>query len=205
MPLSAVSIWETLVEWDRWLFVKINGTWTGSLADQVFPWIRDGKLWLPLYLFLFVFVLLNFRKRGGWWCLLFLSTVALADMAGQQLFKLQFERLRPCNDPEFSAQARLLLDRCGEGYSFISNHAANHFGMATFFHASFRSLFPRWSWVLFPWAALIAYAQVYVGIHYPLDVFVGALVGILAGLLSGAVFNKRFGFAIFDEESTSRS
>jgi len=29
------------------------------------------------------------------------------------------------------------------------------------------------------WAILIAYAQIYVGVHYPIDVFSGAILGIL--------------------------
>jgi undecaprenyl-diphosphatase len=54
----------------------------------------------------------------------------------------------------------------------------------------------------FIWAALIAYSQVYVGIHYPFDVIGGALLGLLFGTLTGTVFNKRYGFANFESEST---
>jgi undecaprenyl-diphosphatase len=39
------------------------------------------------------------------------------------------------------------------------------------------------------WAASIAFGQVYVGVHYPLDVFMGSLLGILIGLI-GAFFIK---------------
>jgi undecaprenyl-diphosphatase len=40
---------------------------------------------------------------------------------------------------------------------------------------------------------VIAYAQVYVGVHYPLDVLGGAGLGTLAGLLTATIFIKRAG------------
>ncbi len=76
---------------------------------------------------------------------------------------------------------RGLID-CGGLYSMPSNHAANHFALATFWYFSIRAINGRkWPW-LWLWAALICYAQVYVGKHYPGDVLVGAIVGILTGL-----------------------
>jgi len=108
-------------------------------------------------------------------------------------------------DPDMHLVVRRLLNECSGGYSFISNHAANHFGMASFFYITFRKIIPKWAWLGFLWAALIAYSQVYVGVHYPLDVFCGALLGIFSGIITGRVFNKRFGFAIFDKQPIGSS
>lgn len=187
-----------LVNLDRSLFRTINSQWTNSFFDAVMPWLRNGSTWAPLYLFLLVFVVSNFKKRSGWWIIFFICTVALTDMAGTYLFKHNFQRLRPCFDPELASSIRLLINNCSGGYSFTSNHAANHFGMATFFFFSFRHVLPKIAWIGFIWAAAIAYAQVYVGVHYPFDVLGGAILGILVGSISALVFNKRFGFAIFD-------
>ena len=95
---------------------------------------------------------------------------------------------------------RLLLKQCSGGYSFVSNHAANHFGMGTFFFITFRHILKNWVWLGLFWAGLIAYAQVYVGVHYPMDVFAGGLLGLAFGIAMGSFFNKRFGFAIFDNQ-----
>jgi undecaprenyl-diphosphatase len=37
---------------------------------------------------------------------------------------------------------------------------------------------------------MIAYAQVYVGVHYPVDVLAGAIIGLLVGKLNGNIFKK---------------
>lgn len=200
MYFLASRFWEKIVQLDQSLFIKINHGTANPLFDSVMPFLRNSIIWAPLYLFVLVFMLINFRLKGLWWAILFLSTVALADMTGTYAFKHAFERLRPCNDPNFSDQVRLLINKCAGGYSFISNHAANHFGMATFFLLTTRRLLTWWSWVAVFWAASICYAQVYVGVHYPLDVFAGALLGIAFGITTGTFFNKRFGLAIFDNQ-----
>lgn len=199
MIFFATTLWQKLEQWDKWLFIQINNHGTNPFFDVAMPLIRNPLYWAPLYLFLFGFVLMNFKTKGLWWMVFFLSAVALTDLTGTYLFKHTFQRLRPCSDPDFFFHVRLLLKQCG-GYSFISNHAANHFGMATFFFVTLGHHFKKWAWVAMFWAACIAYAQVYVGIHYPLDIFAGALLGIFFGVVIGTFFNKRFGFVIFDNQ-----
>jgi undecaprenyl-diphosphatase len=45
----------------------------------------------------------------------------------------------------------------------------------------------KWFNLLFIWAFAIAYAQVYVGVHYPSDVLVGAFLGIVFGLAGAQI------------------
>jgi undecaprenyl-diphosphatase len=199
---NLMTILQTLDRFDKWLFQKVNGQWTNSLFDSVFPFLRQSNIWMPLYLFLFVFVALNFKKNSWWWILFFMCTVALTDMIGTRVFKHSFERLRPCSDPEFASSVRMIINDCAGGYSFISNHAANHFGLATFLYFTLRHYFPKWIWIAYLWAAAISYSQVYVGVHYPFDVICGALVGIIFGLFTAMFFNKKFGFVNFDTQPT---
>jgi len=48
----------------------------------------------------------------------------------------------------------------------------------------------------FLWAALTAYSRVYLGVHYPSDIFVGMLVGLFWGFivyqLMQYTFKKQF-------------
>lgn len=196
---------QKLEKLDQWMFMKVNSGFTNPFFDSLFPFMRYPLNWAPLYLFLGVFAVLNYKNKGLWWILFFITTIALTDMTGNYLFKQIFKRIRPCGDPDFFYQVRLLVNHCSVGYSFVSNHAANHFGLAAFFFLTTRPLLKKWAWIAFTWAGLIAYSQVYVGIHYPFDVIVGALLGLVFGTVTGTLFNKRYGFAIFDAQSTVSS
>ena len=196
------DLWQRLEKLDQWLFIQVNSNLINPFFDSLMPFMRFPLNWAPLYVFLGAFALLNYKGKGAWWILFFVITVALTDMTGNYVFKHNIERIRPCGDPDFFDQVRLLVNRCSTGRSFVSNHAANHFGIATFFFLTSKFLIKRWACIGFLWAATVAYAQVYVGVHYPLDVIGGALLGLLFGTLTGTIFNKRYGFANFDGQST---
>jgi membrane-associated phospholipid phosphatase len=186
--------WQKMIQWDHDLFVNVNSKWANPFFDAIMPFLRNSTSWIPLYFFLLLFVLFNFRIKAYWWIIFFLATVAFTDMTGTYVFKHGIERIRPCNNPDMMAQLRLLVG-CPGGYSFTSNHAANHFGMAAFLFFTFRHLIKKWIWLAFLWAASIGYAQVYVGVHYPSDIAGGMILGIIAGSLTGYFFNRNFGLS----------
>jgi len=69
-----------------------------------------------------------------------------------------------------------------DGYSFPSGHTSAAFCTAT----SLSLLFPKW-YVIVPsylYAATVGYSRMYLGMHYPTDVFAGALVGAGSAWLS---------------------
>lgn len=191
--LLAISVWHRIDEWDKWLFVKLNSQWTNPVFDAVLPFLRNSVFWAPLYLFVAAFMALNFGKKGLWWSLLFICTVSITDMIGARIFKEIFHRLRPCQDPAFMNHVRLLLKQCSGSFSFVSNHAANHFGLATFTFLTFKGFFKKWMYLAYVWAFFIAYAQIYVGVHYPLDVLGGAILGMIIGSLTARLFDKKWG------------
>ena len=186
-------IWQWLDKWDTYLFIKINNFWTNDFLDAVFPWWREANTWTPLYLFLIAFALLNFGRKGGWWILFAVLTLVMTDQISSHLIKNLFMRPRPCADDMLMGHVRLLLKNCSGGYSFTSSHAANHFGFAVFVYVSFSNVIGKWKYAILGWAASIAYAQVYVGVHYPLDIIGGAILGCFIGLLSAKVFQHIFG------------
>ncbi len=191
---TTTSLWQQLTDLDRWLFVQLNSKLTNPAFDTLFPYFRDSVFWAPLYIFLFAFIVFNFGKKGWKWSVAFLATIAVTDLCGTYLFKQNFQRLRPCQDPVFYTQVRLLLKNCSGGYSFLSNHAANHFGLATFMMLTLKPVLHKWIYLFLIWAVLIAYSQIYVGVHYPSDVIAGALLGTLAGWLIARGYQKNVGY-----------
>lgn len=185
-----------LLKWldhlDRSLFRLVQHGSTPFL-DWLIPFFRDPYIWIPLYVFMLYYAFRAtraYRPNGNKLAVIFIIlsvvTVAFTDSVTAQLLKPLFGRLRPCHDPEMQVLLRNLIG-CGGLYSMPSNHAANHFGLAAFWYFSIRSLTrqgsnpgQKWRW-LWLWAALICYAQVYVGKHYPFDVLVGGIFGTLAG------------------------
>jgi membrane-associated phospholipid phosphatase len=189
--MHLLGLLNQLQQWDQDLFNLINNKLNNPFFDAFMPFLRISYVWAPFYLFIIVFVCVNYGRKGLWWIILFLCTVALADMVGTNVFKHNLHRIRPCNTALFP-HLRLLVV-CPSGYGFTSNHAANHFGMATFIFLTFRGVFKKWAWLIFVWAGLICYAQVYVGVHYPGDIIGGAILGICFALLTSYIFNRYIG------------
>lgn len=173
---------ETLTQIDKELFFLINGEWTNSFLDWIMPLLRDKYFWTPVYVFLVVFFLSQYRWKGFALIALVLLAFGLADFTSASIIKPAVERLRPCNDLDLAGQIRVLVN-CGSGFSFVSSHAANHFAISFVLIGLY---YRKWKWVFplcFCWALVVSYAQVYVGVHYPLDILCGAILGILIGLL----------------------
>ena len=186
-----------LLQLDEQLFHLINVDWHVSWLDSIMPIWRDKKTWIPLYLLLALFAVIRFRLRGLWWILAVGLTVGAADATSSHLIKKNVQRVRPCNDPELRDEVQLLAG-CGKGYSFTSSHAANHFAMATFIALTLGLLYPWLRWPFWLWAGSIAFGQVYVGVHYPLDVIVGSLLGVLIGYLFARIYQRWFRWRILD-------
>jgi len=167
---------EALIAWDKELFALINTQWCNAFLDFALPYWRTKTTWIPLYILLFLVI----GKDRGFkilWVLIVLGlTIALADQVSSEWVKKIVERVRPCNDSSLPTVRTLI--HCGGGFSFTSSHATNHFALVMQLFLIFRMNWKtRYFVALFIWAALIAYAQVYVGVHYPLDVFAGGLLG----------------------------
>ena len=187
---------EYILQVDESLFQLINGAWNNAFLDVVLPYWREKTFWYPAYLILLIFLIYRFRLKGVYLVLAVALTLGLADTASSKGFKKTVKRLRPCNDPAIKDTVVLRVG-CGKAYSFTSSHATNHFAMATFLAMTLGFILKRYRWLLYAWAGSIAYAQVYVGVHYPTDVIVGSLLGFLIGWLVAKVYKSLAQIRVF--------
>lgn len=174
MSLTLLSfLLERLNALDRKLFFLINEVLRNPLFDWLMPFVTGARHFAVPLLLLSLALLIWGGRKGRSILLSALILVILAD-ASAGVLKGLFERPRPC---QALTQVSLLVG-CSSSFSLPSNHAVNAFALATLFAFYYRKLaFP-----LFAMAVLVGYSRVYVGVHYPLDVLMGALWGTTLAL-----------------------
>ncbi len=174
----------TLIQLDYWLFFLINSEWVTPFFDSIMPFLRNKYVWLPIYIFIITWVIYSKNGRAKWVLLLnIISCIAITDILCSQILKPFIARVRPCNELAFIGDVMERVS-CGYGLSFPSIHAANHFALSIILIILFKPN-TKIKVALMFWAFSISYAQVYVGLHYPLDIIGGALVGTVMARLFG--------------------
>jgi undecaprenyl-diphosphatase len=184
---------EKIKQVDYKLFSKINGEWHNSFFDWLLPLTRETYFWIPFYFFLLLFVTSNYKKYGWLWALFLIINVVISDYVSSTLIKDHINHLRPCHDPAIADHVRFLVKYCPSSSGFTSSHACNFFAAAMFIFTTFKNIIGKWRWFLFLWAIIPSYAQVYVGVHFPIDIIGGAIVGVLLGYIVAYVYNKKIG------------
>lgn len=182
---------DTILELDKDLLIWINGFHTDWL-DPIVLMITKTAFWTPLYL-LFIFFMFKYLDEQQWVAILCASmTILLADQITSSIMKPLFHRLRPSQDPDIQNLLHLVANSKGELYrgglyGFASSHAANTFGISTFMWLMFKDKL-KWMGLCFLWATMLTYTRLYLGVHFPGDILIGAIVGILGGVASYQLF-----------------
>lgn len=167
-------------DWDESLFLFLNSLRLDSI-DPVMKTLTGTYIWIPLYVFLIYLIFKYYGMVGFWYVGAIVLLILLADKFTSGFMKPYFERLRPCHDPKWEGMIHTYAG-CGGKYGFASSHASNTFAVATYMLLIFKKKINSIAW-LFLWAGVISYTRIYLGVHYPMDVIVGALVGIGSGWL----------------------
>ena len=178
---------QQLIGFDQELLLKINGS--DSLFWDGFMWMATNKLtWIPMAIALLYVIFKNNKIKEAFLLIgLIILVITFADQISSGFCKPYFARFRPTQDPELMYQIDVVNGYRGGTYGFTSSHAANTFGVALFLSLVMRS----WSLsiILFIWAALNAYSRMYLGVHYPGDIFFGTLTGLGSGILMYLLYN----------------
>ena len=177
-----------LIEIDEQLFLILNRM-HDSWLDPVMWLFSKNEASIPLYAFL-LFHIYKVYKEKTWGILLSVGLLILmTDQFTSGLMKPFFERLRPSHEPALEGMVHIVNGYSGGSYGFASSHAANTFGIAMFLSCILKKEKPWISW-LFLWAAFVSYTRIYLGVHYPGDILVGALVGVLFGWIVFKLYSR---------------
>jgi membrane-associated phospholipid phosphatase len=161
-----------ILAWDYTVFQFINQGLANPVTDFIMPLVTTDLNLKIFYAFCIFLLVWKGDRRLRYAIIFSLITIAATDLINSAVLKPLFERPRPCHS--FTVH---LLVPCGAGLSFPSSHAANLFGQAFLF----RIIKPSLTKYLIPLAIIVALSRVFVGVHYPLDILVGAAVGIIIG------------------------
>ena len=112
---------EHLINLDKELFLFLNGLGSEPF-DGFWKIITKQIYWSPLFVGVFYLI----QKKLGWKGLgiiiLFLAVLLTFTDQITNLFKYSFERLRPCNNPEFDGLMREVITRKSFSFFLISNN-----------------------------------------------------------------------------------
>ncbi|MEX2512393.1 MAG: phosphatase PAP2 family protein [Cyclobacteriaceae bacterium] len=169
---------ETIQKLDEDLFIflnQLNAEW----LDPIMLALTGRWIWIPFYMMLLYFLIKVFKKESIGYILGVALVIILADQFTSGFMKPFFERLRPCHDPRWED---LIFNYagCGGKFGFASSHAANTFALAAYLNLVAGNKIPGYKW-LFLWAGIVSYTRIYLGVHYPMDILIGAVVGLASG------------------------
>ncbi len=177
---------------DTALFMFLNGMHS-ELTDQLMVFISGKYEWIPLY----VLLLLLIGIKIGWKNLIvvlpFVIILIIFTDQTSVMIKNLAERLRPCHDPTIMDQVHTVNEHCGGQFGFVSSHAANTFGLAIFVGLLLKPFYKHVVLILVIWAFVVSYSRIYLGVHYPLDIIMGALLGAFIGYFTHRLYSGQSG------------
>ncbi|MCD6018834.1 MAG: bcrC [Bacteroidetes bacterium] len=180
---------------DRHLFLAINACHC-PIMDIVMWYVSETWVFTPLFAYWLIMVYKRYGSRKLFILLGFLGLMIILTDQTANRTKHAIKRYRPTHNLEIQSQVHIVNAYKGGQYGFFSGHSTNSFGIAMLLFLLFSKESFWFRSGFFAWAGLTAYSRMYLGVHYPSDIFVGLIVGLFWGwmiyLLIQFTFKKRF-------------
>lgn len=162
------------------LFYFINGTLHNQLLDSIMPIFTNAGSFACLVLLSILAVIISKHYKKDK-CLEIAKLCLYALLLSGAIvacLKLTFHSPRPYMVLDNARQ----LTVPSEPNSFPSGHSSSTFSIVTVLVWKLRENKALIA-LLILFAFLIGFSRIYIGMHYPFDVFVGATVGIISGVV----------------------
>ncbi|MBR5157893.1 MAG: phosphatase PAP2 family protein [Clostridia bacterium] len=165
---------------DFFILDSIKSFFSCYFLNSFMPFVsflgNSGGIWIVSGIILLIFP--KYRKNGWFVLLSLLAGFIICNLTLKPLVA----RPRPC---WIRPDAALLIS-VPHDFSFPSGHTVSSFAAAESLRYANRKL-GIWAYIL---AILIAFSRLYLYVHFPSDVFIGALIGFMCGHFVPKLTNK---------------
>lgn len=175
-----------LLDWDREALIFLNGLRNGT-TDTFWATITEIHFWIPLFLLFIVLLIYRQKRVKGLIQVTWVIALVLFITTITHWVKSIVGRVRPNNEEALAPFINILKQPTD--FSFFSGHASSSFAITLMVFLFLRNNH-RWGIIFFFWPILFSASRIFVGVHYPLDILIGAIVGILSAILFHKVYKK---------------
>ncbi|HBX51284.1 MAG: hypothetical protein A2275_03820 [Bacteroidetes bacterium RIFOXYA12_FULL_35_11] len=179
-------MFDQLQQLDTNLFLFLNGLHS-PVMDKPMWYLSQHLPWIPLYILVIWFAIRKFKMNAIVIIALLFITWGLCDLFSDTI-KHAVQRYRPTHNTIIGDLVHTVNGYRGGKYGFVSSHSANSFGVALMIVLLFKN--KEWTRFLFIWPVIVAYTRIYLGVHYPSDIFCGALTGFATAFVIYLLYVK---------------
>ena len=188
---------DLILKLDSYLFQFINSYLSNPILDVIFVFFHKPHTYLWFIVFILSltsFYIYKERKKAVFVIIFLIIGVIITDQIGSTIKNFEFRNRPYIKEKNVNLPKGIYLPKIDSDYkktesskkSFPSNHSANIVLIASLLAYIYNSK-KKYFIIL---AILVGISRIYVGVHYPLDVIVGAILGITISYLMIKLLKK---------------